>query len=66
MHTKFVLVYWTEEASYSILSADFVPDKRMLIDPELHGMVKFPSTGKKEPKTGWRVFPAKVVATGGT
>jgi len=59
-------VFWVEEQKYSIVTEDFVTDKKMLSNHQLVGQVKYGGViGKKEPKSGFRTYPAKVVATSG-
>jgi len=65
METNYVLVLWIGEGKYSVLTEDFVTDQQMLNDPELVGLVQYGVIGKNPPTSGWRSYPAKVVATAG-
>ena len=61
----YVLIHCTESNETSILTTDCVKDKTILNDPNKEGMVMFSDTSSKPPKTGWKFYLAKVVASSG-
>lgn len=65
MEAQYVLVYWREDKKNSILTDEFVLDKRILVDAKLEGLVAHGVIGKKPPKPDWKQYTAQVVATAG-
>lgn len=63
----FVLVRWIADKpnTYSVQRAESVVDSAMLTNPDLSGVVKFTGESTKEPKAGWREYPAKILAING-
>ena len=63
----FVLVRWINDKpnTYSVQREDSVIDTGMLTNPNLSGNVKFCVSSQREPKTGWKEFPAKILAISG-
>ena len=61
----YVLIHWTDTNETSILTEDCVKDKSMLNNPEKEGIVMFADTSSKPPKTGWKFYLAKVLASSG-
>ena len=62
---KYVLVHWTESNETSILGEECVKDKSMLKDTNKRGMVMFGDPSAKPPKTGWKLYLARVIAASG-
>ena len=62
---KYVLIHWISTNEISILTSEFVRDKTMLDDPSKQGMVMFGQIGIKPPKSGWKSYLGRVVATSG-
>ena len=62
---KYPLIRWISTNETSILTSDFVRDKTMLDDPTKQGMVMFGQIGIKPPKSCWKSYLARVVATSG-
>ena len=62
---KFVLIHWVASNETSILTENFVRDKSMLDNPEKEGMVVFGDSHVKAPKSGWKSYLGRVLATSG-
>lgn len=62
---KYVLIHWSVSNETSILTQECVRDKGMLDNPEKEGMVVFGDSRKKTPKSGWKSYLGRVLATSG-
>ena len=63
--TKFALVNWIYENSYSVEPRESVLETDMLTNPEMSGPVKYSEGKENEPRGGWQKCPAKIIATSG-
>ena len=62
---KYVLIHWTASNETSVLTEEFLPDRSMLDNLGKEGMVLFGEPGMKPPKSGWKAYLGRVVATSG-